>query len=249
MNCVVIDDNPADRDLLCAMIDQTPGISLISSFELGLTALEFLKQNNPVDLIFLDIEMPDISGLYFLELLPNTHSCLTVFTSGHTAPAILGINQYDQVIGFLEKIYSYQEFFRVIQKARRLLSQGNFSDTNHPILKEKETVFIKTSFNRKERYERISLYDLLFIRSERNYVHLVTDNNEYLIKNSLSDMERQLHSKNFIRVHKSYLINLQRICRIEAKQVLMDNENAVPVSETYRPDLIQHVSGFSIEDK
>jgi len=249
MNCVVIDDNPADRDLLCAMIDQTPGICLISSFELGLPALEFLKQNNPVDLIFLDIEMPDISGLYFLELLPNTHSYLIIFTSGHTAPAILGINQHDQVIGFLEKIYSYQEFYRVIQKARRLLSQGNFPETNHHISKDKETVFIKTSFNRKERYERIELNDLVFIRSERNYVHLVTDNNDYLVKNSLSDMERQLHSKSFIRIHKSYLINLQRIRRIEAKQVLMDNEIAITVSETYRPDLIKRVSEFSIEDK
>jgi len=249
MNCVVIDDNPSDQDLLCAMIDQTPGISMISSFDLGLPALEFLKHNKQADLIFLDIEMPDISGLYFLELLPNTHSYLIIFTSGHTDTAILGINQHDQVIGFLEKIYSYQEFYRVIQKARRLLSQGNFPETNHQISKDNETVFIKTSFNRKERYERINLNDLLFIQSERNYVHLVTDRNDYLVKNSLSDMQQQLHNKSFVRVHKSFLINLQRIQRIEAKQVLMDNEIAITVSETYRPDLIQRVSEFSIEDK
>jgi len=249
MNCVVVDDNPTDRDLLCSMIKQTPCITLVRSFELGLPALEFLQQNNPVDLIFLDIEMPDISGLYFLELLPKTHSCHIVFTSGHTAPAILGINQYDQVIGFLEKIYSYKEFYFVIQKAQRLLSQGNFPDTSHPVLKEKETVFIKTSYNRKERYERVDLNDLLFIRSERNYVHLITDNNEYLIKNSLTDMERQLRSKSFIRVHKSFLINLQRIRRIEAKKVLMDNEIVIPVSGMYRPDLIHRVNGFAIEDK
>lgn len=249
MKCLVVDDNPSDQELLCTRINQTPELSLVASFDLGLDALEFLKQNKQIDLIFLDIEMPDISGLYFLELLPNGHSCLTVFTSGHTDAAILGINQHDRVIGFLEKIYSYQEFFQVIQKARRLLSQHTDRDPTQQILKGKETVFIKTSFNRKERYERIELNDLLFIQSERNYVHLVTDQNEYLLKNALSDLERQLHKQSFIRVHKSYLINLKRIRRIEAKQIIMDGGKVVPISETYRSDLIQHVNDLSIKDR
>jgi len=250
MKCVVVDDNPSDRDLLCSMINRTPGMSLITSFDLGLTALEFLQHNKHVDIIFLDIEMPDISGLYFLDLLPEGHPHLIVFTSGHTSSAILGINQYTQVIGFLEKIYSYQEFFQVVQKARRLLLQKNnlkrFLDKH---MVDSDLVFIKTSFNRKERYERINLNELLFIKSDRNYVHLVTSNKEYLVKRSMSEMEQQLSKKNFIRVHKSFLINLQSIRGVEVKQLFMDDGKSVPISETYRSILLQKLGEMSIEDK
>lgn len=250
MNCLVIDDNPSDRELLCARIDQTAGLSLIASFDLGLPALEFIQHNKQVYLIFLDIEMPDISGLYFLDLLPQVHSHLIVFTSGHTGSAILGINQHDQVIGFLKKIYPYQEFFQVIQKARRLTLEKNVNNTLHnKLLENSTTVFIKTSFNRKERYERIDLNELLFIKSDRNYIHLLTDKNEYLVKNSLSDIEKQLFKKSFIRVHKSYLVNLARIRRVEVKQLIMDDGNTVPISETYRSNLINRLSELSIEDK
>jgi len=250
MNCVVIDDNPADRDLLCNRIKQTPNVSLTASFDLGLPALEFLQRNKQVNLIFLDIEMPDISGLYFLDLLPEGHAHLIVFTSAHTSSAILGINQHAQVIGFLEKIYSYQAFFQVIQKAHRLLLPKNNIENFHdqPFV-DRDLVFIKTSFNRKERYERINLNDLIFIRSDRNYVHLVTYDKEYMVKRSMSEMEQQLSKKSFIRVHKSFLINLQRIRRVEVKQLLMDNGKTAPISETYRSTIFQKLGEMSIEDK
>ncbi|WPP51762.1 LytR/AlgR family response regulator transcription factor [Catalinimonas niigatensis] len=252
LHCLVVDDQPASSEVLCRYIERTKGLQLAGSFSDGLVAFDYLKTSPDLHLIFLDVEMPMINGFDLLAMI-NQHDSsllpLVILTTGHAQYAAQGY-YFDRVAGFLQKVVSYPSFLSMVEKARRVLTENDVSKIIHDqILAERDMVFIKTSFNRKERYERIDLNELLFIKSDRNYIHLVTDKNEYLVKNSLSDIEKQLFKKSFIRVHKSYLVNLARIRRVEVKQLFMDGGKTVPISETYRSNLVSRLSELSIEDK
>ena len=251
MNCMIVDDSPGDRELLSNYIQQTPDLELVASFEQGLPALNAVPEQPNLDLIFLDIDMPDISGLDFLQALRSPWLPLVVFTSGHTKEAIRGINEHGRVVGFLEKIFTYPHFFRVVQKVQRLLHSYDTSSSFHALASSSNhtTMFVKTAYNRKERYEQINLAELVFIKSERNYARLVTSHTELLVKHGLGELEKKFSSQGFLRVHKSYVVNLAGVRRLEGSQLWLTNEQTIPVSDSYRATLLERISGFLVEDR
>lgn len=252
LKCLVVDDQPDSGEILCRYIERTNDLQLATSLSDGLAAFDYLQTHPDLDLIFLDVEMPMINGFDLLAMINQKESRrlpLVILTTGNIHYAAQGYH-FDRIVGFLQKVVSYPDFLSMVEKAQRILRETTlYKTTHHQILGGDGTFFIKTSFNRKERYERINLNDLLFIKSDRNYVHLLTSENKYLVKNSLTDIEKQLFSKSFIRVHKSYLVNLFRIRRVEVKQLIMDGGKLVPISDTYRSNLINKLGNSSIEDK
>lgn len=252
LHCLVVDDQPDSSEVLCRYIERTKGLQLAASLSDGLAALDYLQAHPELHLVFLDVEMPLINGFDLLAMIDqreNSMLPLVILSTGHVHYAAQGYH-FDRVVGFLQKIVRYPSFLAMVEKACRTLTENKpHKRVNHQLPGSSNTVFIKTSFNRKERYERIDLIDLLFIKSDRNYVHLLTSDKEYLVKSALTDIEQQLFNKGFIRVHKSYLVNLARIRRVEVKQILMDDGRIVPISETYRSNLIGRLSQSSIEDK
>lgn len=250
MQCIIVDDNPSDRDLLSSYIQRTPDLKLVAAFEQGLPALKAVQDLSDLDLIFLDIDMPDISGLDFLQAMHVPLLPLVVFTSGHTQVAIKGINEHGRVVGFLEKIFTYPHFFRVVQKVRRLLPSYEANHSFHLTSSDNQTtLFVKTAYNRKERYERVNISELLFIKSERNYVHLVTAHNELVVKHRLGDLEKKFSRQGFLRVHKSYVVNLTNFHRLDGSQLYLSNGQIIPVSSSFRPSLLKCMSEFSVEDR
>lgn len=258
LKSIIIDDHRASIQILSTYIENTEGIELISSFEDPLSALHYLRQNRQINLIFLDIEMPDLSGLDFLSILSNSNQdavpSMVIFATGHSLHAVSGLNQYDTVIGCLQKIYTYKNFQEVVQKAQRLLP---LYESKMPAGTKAQNVerinnrhmFVKTCINKREKYERLHLHDLLYAKSERNYVALISTNTRHLVRCPLHQIEHQLAKDTFVRIHHSYLINFHRIRLIEARHVVLDNQVSLPISDKYRTELIRRISACLVQDR
>jgi DNA-binding LytR/AlgR family response regulator len=249
--CIIVDDQPASCDILSRYIQRTEGLQLSACFSDGLAAIAYLQMHPEVSFLFLDVEMPGISGFDLLSLIQqnlNYPLPLVILSTGHVQYATKGYH-YDRVVGFLEKVIDYPSFLMMVEKARRILKNNTRSEsTTHQFYDDKHSIFIKTSYNRKERYERVYLQELHFIQGDRNYIRLVSSSKEYVLKHLLGGLEKQLDPKRFVRVHKSYIVNLSRIHRIEGKEIIMEDGKAVPLSDSYRPELMHRISQVSIED-
>lgn len=218
LRCIVIDDEPLALNILADYINRTDNLLLVDITTQPLQGLHRI-QNNEVDVVFLDINMPGINGLQAMDIIGR--QCRIVLTTAYPEFAVQGFDR--EVVDYLLKPISYERFSKAIKKL--LLQTTGITTTT-----EKNYFFVKSEYKQI----RIDYTDVLYLESLRDYVaiHLV-NNSKILTLQSLSSFERELPEQQFIRIHKSYMIALHKIKQIEKNSVLI-NGKQLPVGITYK---------------
>jgi Response regulator of the LytR/AlgR family len=220
INCIIIEDEPLAQEKLVGFVEQVPFLKLLQTFENGIEAIAFVK-TNPVDLIFLDIQMPNFTGIQFLETLTER-------------PQIIIVSAYDQyaiksyefsVTDYLLKPYSFNRFVQAIEKVMEKYKVK----AQPPAHVHNDIIFVKTEY----RIEKINLSDILYIQGMKDYQMIVTSQEKIMTLQSFKEMENVLPSPAFVRVHKSYIISLDKIESIERNRIRIADQ-MIPISDTYK---------------
>lgn len=220
--CIIVDDEPAAHYVLANYIKQNPQLELVFQGYNGIEAMDYLRENT-VDLMFLDINMPEISGMELLKILP-THP-KTILT---TAYSEFALESYDYgVIDYLLKPIYFPRFLKAIDR---------FFATETVKTKTEETIVNSVSVKVDGYFIEIELDQLLFAQSFGNYVKLHTVKRTYLASITTSEFEKCLPEKNFMRIHKSYIVALDKIEATDKDFVVIKNEK-LPVGITYKREL------------
>lgn len=221
---IAIDDEPLALQLVTGYIEKTPGLTLLGKFDNPIDAAEFLADKT-VDLIFVDIQMPDLSGIEFTRLLEKGPK--VIFTTAFEKYALEGYKL--EIVDYLLKPFSYEEFLVSIQKVQRLMSLEKRAaikvDANN------EFLFLKSDYKIK----RINFNDILYIEGLKDYVKVFTQNasKPLLSLTSLKLLESKLPDSKFMRVHRSFIVNLEKIDTIERSRIVFGKEY-IPVSDQYK---------------
>lgn len=226
MRCIAIDDEPIALDIIRAHATKVPGVVLARTFVSATEALAFLQQE-PVDLIFLDINMPDITGLELAKAIGDKSRI--IFT---TAFAEFAVNGFELgVDDFLLKPVSFSRFLQACNRARE--KHGGNRTSQGPA-HEQDHLFLKTGYE----WERVNLAELLFIEADDNYLIFHTPTKKILTRMTLSEVLEKLPDQQFIKVHRSYVVALAKIEKVERHQVTIAGHK-IPVSANYRDNLLQ----------
>lgn len=224
LKCVIIDDEPLARELLEGYVGQHDEIVLTASFSNALEGMEFLR-HHPVDVLFLDIEMPEISGVEFLKALP--HPPITVFTTAFRDYAFEGFEL--GVIDFLLKPISYDRFSKTVNKIREFLSLER-NNANLEVSGEIPTfIFVKSGV------QRIKLFfaDVTHIQGLKDYAIIHASTGKIVIKGSIKSMQALFPEALFIRVHKSFIVAKDKIRRVERNKVIIADQQ-IPIGRNYK---------------
>lgn len=224
--CIIVDDEPAAHYVLANYIKQNPQLELVFQGYNGIEAMDYLRENK-VDLMFLDINMPEISGMELLKIIP-THP-KTILTTAYSEYAL---ESYDYgVIDYLLKPIYFPRFLKAID---RFFLAENVKNKEEEI--EINTVNVKVDGY----FIDIALDQLLFAQSFGNYVKLHTTKRTYLASITTSEFEKCLPEKNFVRIHKSYIVALDKIEAIEKDFVIIKKEK-LPIGITYKRELSDRI--------
>lgn len=235
MNCIIIDDEPLAREELHALIQEISKIEVVAKFSSAIKALEFLKENE-VDLIFSDIEMPLLNGLDFAEQIPE--KTLIVFTTAYSQYALKSY-EFD-AIDYLLKPIDSNRLDKAIKKAELyqslLLESKNTIESN-----TLDFLFIKAD----RRYHKIYFKDVWFIEGLKDYVIIHTKNQKLITAMNLKNMNLKLPEDLFLRVSKSYVVNLEYIDSFDNHTVYI-NDSEIPLGEVYKKDFFEKYSKGSL---
>ncbi|WP_294241319.1 LytTR family DNA-binding domain-containing protein [uncultured Chryseobacterium sp.] len=224
IKCIVVDDEPLAISLLENYISKVPFLELVFSTENPIEALEYVQKNES-DLIFLDIQMPELTGINFMKILGDKKKY--ILTTAYSEYALEGYEHH--VIDYLLKPVPFERFYKSALKAQeRFMMSENKEDTHF---------FVKSS---GQQY-RINFKDILYVESIRDYINIKTAEQEYIVLDTLKSMEQQLPGMSFIRIHKSFIVNLHQINNVAGKKVTLISGNEIPVGESYRMNLLTRI--------
>ncbi len=224
VNCLVVDDEELARTLLENYISRLPHLNLVEKCANPLDALNALEENE-IDLLFLDIQMPEMTGIDFLKSLQQKPK--VIFTTAYSEYAIEGY-QLD-VVDYLLKPFSFERFVQAVNKAVDLLSQKSDSP-------EKDYLLVKAD----HKVHKIKFEDIRYIQSMREYVAYFLPKGKILALNSLKRLEEELPSDQFIRIHKSYIIPIQKVTTLEGNMVHLGNEK-LPIGNLYKEEVLKRI--------
>jgi two-component system, LytTR family, response regulator LytT len=221
---IAIDDEPLALKLVVGYIEKTPFLELSGSFDNPLSAMEFMELNT-VDLIFLDIQMPDLTGTQFARTL--TQGPKIIFTTAYEKYALEGFRL--EAVDYLLKPFGYEDFMVAAQKAKKLIGLEEKSPIT--IEANNEFLFLKSDY----KIRRINFNDILYIEGLKDYVKVFIWNEPQpiLSLNTLKTLEAKLPETKFMRVHRSFIVNLNRIQTIDRFRIVFGKEY-IPVSDQYK---------------
>jgi two-component system, LytTR family, response regulator len=222
--CIIIEDEPLALEKTKDFVLKVPFLHLSATFDNALTGLAYLN-NNKVDLLFLDINMDELSGIELLESSKITSQ--VIITTAYQEYALKGYEL--QITDYLLKPFTFNRFLQAVNKAQENLSQ-RIAD------KQPDFVFVKT----ENRLEKIMINDILYIEGMRDYLRIHTVNKKIMTLQSFNELERLLPSYLICRVHKSYMVAINKIESIERSEIKIGN-TIIPVSATYKEHLFQFI--------
>lgn len=229
INCLVVDDEPLAIELLSDYIAKTPSLELVASFSNPIKALQFLAEAQ-VDLIFLDVQMPELSGIQVMEILNQRYE--VILTTAYQQYAIDGFTH--DVADYLLKPISFERFLIAVGKVKT--RRGSNSPEVEPEAATKDYIFVKSEY----RVQKIDLKDILYFEGLGDYVAIHTSKGKILTLENIKYFEQLLPGSAFMRVHKSYIIAFAGIEYIERNRIIIQ-EQRIPVSETYKKKFWQRV--------
>jgi len=221
---IVIDDEPLALQLVEGYVEKTPGLELAGKFDNPLDAMDFLSSQK-IDLIFLDIQMPDLNGIEFARTLEKGRKI--IFTTAYANYAVEGFRL--DAVDYLLKPFSYEEFLKAVNKAKKLINLEDAALSN--IESNNEFLFLKSEYKIK----RINFNDILYIEGLKDYIKVFIQNDPkpVLSLTSLKLLESKLPETRFMRVHRSFIVNLQKINTIERSRIIF-GKAYIPVSDQYK---------------
>ena len=237
IKCLIADDEPMALNLMESYVQKTPFLELVAKCSSAIEAMSVLEEGKLVDVFFLDIQMPELSGMEFSKLLPKTSK--VIFTTAFDQYAIEGykVNALD----YLLKPFDYSEFLAAANKARVFFEQKNEDvQPNLGPKKEPDFMFVKSEY----RQIKINFSDILFIEGFKYYVKIFLKDQPKAILTlmSLKKLEEELPSENFMRIHRSYIIALDKIEAIERNQIVINGQQ-ITIAPQYKEALMDYVAG------
>ena len=229
MNCIIIDDDLMSRKIIEEFIARTDQLNLVASYDNAMDAINSFNADSDIDMIFLDIEMPEMSGIDFLESLQNPPQIIII--SSKEKYALEAFN-YD-VTDYLLKPIVYSRFFKAINKA-------NVRFKNKIDSKEDE-IFIK----KNSALVRLKYDDILWVEALENYVIFSTFNEKFTIHFTMKAIEQKLPTNKFSRVHRSFIVNISKISMIEDNVIIVkthDGNKSIPVGKSYKDKLLRDIN-------
>lgn len=239
MNCIIIDDDKMSRKVLEEYVKRTDSLKLINVYSNAIDAINAIKQSiEPIHIIFLDIEMPDMDGIDFLNTLKQTDSQI-IIVSAKDKYAITAF-EYD-VTDYLLKPFSYARFYKAIDKAFKKLDNLITSKSFNENSTKSEEIFIKKNAT----LIKLNLNDILFIEALENYIIINTHDEKYTIHFTMKSIEEKLPPSKFKRIHRSYIVNITKIKGIEENSVIIktsEGTKLLPIGKSYRDDLLRDLN-------
>lgn len=229
---LIIDDEPLAREGIAKYVAQIPFLNLLTTCENPLEGLPYLDKGE-VDLMFLDIQMPQINGVEFLKTL--SHPPMTIFTTAYPSYALEGY-QLD-ALDYLVKPVTFERFFKAANKAAHY----------HKLLQQKDQKGSKTEgayffIKSEQNYEKIIIGEILFIEGLQNYISIYTTEAKYITLMSMKGISGKLPSDTFIRTHKSYIVNKLQVDKISGNELHIGTYK-VPISRTYKESVLNQILG------
>jgi len=229
INCVIIDDEPLAREGLANYVREVDFLNLCGIGENPLELLHLIDEQK-VDLIFLDIQMPKMNGIEFLKIMQKPP--MVVITTAYPSYALEGFQL--NVLDYLLKPITFERFFKAAAKARdyhKLLNREQEQSKD-----DDDYFFIKCG----NKYEKIPFEEIQYVEGMQNYVNIYTDKGKFVTMLSLKSLEENLDERSFIRVHKSYIVAINKINGIEGNEIFIQS-NRIPISRNYRPEVLEKV--------
>ncbi|MDA3910664.1 MAG: LytTR family DNA-binding domain-containing protein [Bacteroidales bacterium] len=243
LNCIIIDDDLIIRKLVEEFVRKTKRLNLLGSFENPVIALSELAENEKVDVVFLDVEMPEMTGL---ELLDNMRTNPKVIIISGKEKYAINAFEYD-VTDYLLKPITYARFYKAVMRAIEDVQDGdknpkqNSNVPDQDLPKQKDEIFIRENSN----LVRIKFSEILFVEAQENYVSLQSSEKRFLIHFTMKAIENELPIESFIRVHRSYFVNLNHIQQISGNRISMKvNKEMVhiPIGKSYKDELFNRLN-------
>jgi DNA-binding LytR/AlgR family response regulator len=216
ITCLIIEDEPVARDILRTYIEDTPSLKLIDECEDAMSALELLKKEN-IDLIFLDINMPKLSGISFLKSLTDPPQ--VILTTAYSEYALEGYEL--NVLDYLLKPFSFERFLKAVNKLNTLDSPNPNTDT--------------ISIKADGKVYPIDLRGIIFAESKGDYITLHTESKKLTFNQTLTSFIDSLKDDSFVRVHRSYMVNLKKIDYLEGNLIVIQ-KNEIPIGKSYKEE-------------
>lgn len=236
MNCIIIDDEEAARSIISHLCSNVTGLIVLEEFPNAIQAIKYLNQNE-VDLIFLDIHMPDFTGFDFIETLKNPPKIILTTSDSNFA---IQAYEYDCIIDYLLKPIALERFLKAIQK-----TEVKPSIQNQPTSSSSERVETTSGndlyVNIDRRLIKIDISSIYLVEAKGDYISVKTDNKNYTVHSTLKKIEDKLPDHLFLKVHRSYIINVKKIIDIEDNSVLI-KKDVIPVSRSNRPELMKRLN-------
>ncbi|TGD79595.1 LytR/AlgR family response regulator transcription factor [Hymenobacter wooponensis] len=229
LRCLLVDDEPLALRLLTSYVERVPFLELVGTCRSALEAMTVLQQES-VDVLFLDIQMPDLTGVEFVRTLRP--EALVIFTTAYEAYALEGFNL--NAVDYLVKPFAFDRFVQAAQKAQDRLQARRPTDTAAPTpappapTPTDDFIFVKADYHT----QRINLRDIRYLEGLKDYIKIYTGGKPVLTLNSLKAFEDRLPSQDFVRVHRSYIVALSWIDSIRKNRIYL-GDAIIPIGDSY----------------
>jgi two-component system LytT family response regulator len=243
IRCIIVDDEPLALHVLEDYMSKIPFLQLIKATTNPIEALTLVQQGN-VDLVFLDVQMPELTGIQFLKIANG--KAKVILTTAYPQYALEGYEL--DVIDYLLKPIAFDRFFKSVQKAQTVLQPASIAK---PVAAEpapqqqndflSDFIFVKT----EHKIQKVYLNDILFIEGLKDYISIFTATERIITLQNMKKMEDALPEKHFTRVHKSYIVAINKIDSIERSRIFI-KDKVIPVGDTYRDDFFKIIDGKNI---
>lgn len=231
MNCLIVDDEPVARKGVAEYVNEIDFLNLAGQCENAVKASAYLNQQ-AIDLVFLDIQMPKLSGIEFLKMLKNAP--LVIFTTAYSEYALEGYSL--DVVDYLMKPITFERFLKAAQKAleihslKRAASQSGDAQADY--------FFVKCD----SKFEKVFFKEVCYVEAMQNYSIIHTLSRKLITYITMTSLENQLPAKQFLKVHKSYIVSIPHIKAIEGNEILI-GEARIPISRNLKDEVINHILG------
>ncbi|MFS4482925.1 LytR/AlgR family response regulator transcription factor [Hyunsoonleella sp. 2307UL5-6] len=234
MNCIIIDDEAVARVIISQLCSKIPELNVLEEFSNAMQAIKYLNHNR-VDLIFLDIHMPDFTGFDFIQTLKDPPKIILITSDAQFA---IKAFEYDCIVDYLVKPITLPRFEKTIKKAELFASTISKSHVNDKL---ETTSGYNLYVNIDRRLIKIDIPSIYLIEAKGDYIHIKTDDKNYTVHSTLKKIEEKLPHSSFLKVHRSYIINVHKIIDIEDNSVLI-KKDVIPVSRSNRPELMKRLN-------
>lgn len=236
IKCIIVDDKPLAIDVLKHYIEKIPFLELTFCTTNPLEGLEKIIVGG-VDLVFLDIQMPELTGLQFIKIIKDR--CLVIFTTAYAEYAVEGFE--NDAVDYLLKPISFERFYKAAEKAEFVFKAlKNTSKLPIKLAHKIETnhIFVKTEY----KLVRINTADIVYVEGMQNYVTIYTAKEKIISLQTMKKTEEQLPSSHFVRIHKSYIVAINKINSVERNRIQIADQN-IALGETYRDAFYNAING------